>query len=415
MKRFLTILVFLLIPLIIKAQILEVKQGRSAIVKVDPTGEAEQFPDRLPSGTRVRQMGEVDRYYDILLNDGSRGWSYKGNFIVISEDDTTANNVTNVVTEQSLMSRSDVLKIIIVDVEVGDATIIICPAEDGERNVLVIDTGVDDGDRIKNILVDNGIGISVKTVDRLYITHYDKDHFGDAEEMIPISEIIYDHGSNNLEGADEYILAVNQPNVDRRTMTLDYFETFSGGVDVECVAVNQATDFDPSTSPSTSGDNPNSIALIISYNGFDYFTGGDLTFKPEKSLATGIRNCDVYHEDHHGSKATSSDSTFLVKLDPEVSIASNGTKYGHPSAAVAQRLISLGSMHLQTNLNEDPRAYQKDLKYIADDTYFDENELEEEEGALGNITVVVDAVNDSYYIIMPGLPLSEATFPIEHN
>ena len=72
-------------------------------------------------------------------------------------------------------------------------------------------------------------------------------------------------------------------------------------------------------------------------------------------------------------------------------------------------------MHLQTNLNENSSAYQQDYKFIADDTYFDDNELEEEEGALGTITIVVDPVSDKYFIIMPGLLLAEATFPIEHN
>jgi beta-lactamase superfamily II metal-dependent hydrolase len=114
-------------------------------------------------------------------------------------------------------------------------------------------------------------------------------------------------------------------------MTLDYQEDFSGGVSVECVAVNNATDFHPTRSPSVSKDNPNSIAFIITFDGFDYFTDGDLTKSPENSLATGIKNCDVYHVDHHGSRATSSVLAFVQKLDPEVSIASNGTRYGHPT------------------------------------------------------------------------------------
>ena len=196
-------------------------------------------------------------------------------------------------------------------------------------------------------------------------------------------------------------------------MTLGYQETLSGGVTIECVAVNQATDFDPNFEPTSPNDNANSIALIISFDSFDYFTGGDLTKTPEQSLSKQIKNCDVYHVNHHGSKTTSSSLEFVTKLDPEVSVASNGAKYGHPTDEVASRLTALGSNFYQTNVNLDPRAHQPDSKFVADDTYNDDNEAEELEGASGTIRIVVDPVPNKYYVLMPGLPLSEATFNIE--
>ncbi len=210
-----------------------------------------------------------------------------------------------------------------------------------------------------------------------------------------------------------YLLATQAPGVDRRSMTLSYQETFSGGVSVECVAVNQSTDFDPQNEPSAPDDNPNSIALLVSWKGFDYFTAGDLTFKAEKSLAKGIKNSDVYHVNHHGSRATSSDSAFVYKLDPEVSVVSNGTRHGHPHKDVMHRLRQLGSVHFQTNFNPDTRAYQDDLKFVADDTSYDDDDLENAEGALGTIVIVVDLLTDKYYVIMAGLELQEGTFPIE--
>ena len=54
-------------------------------------------------------------------------------------------------------------------------------------------------------------------------------------------------------------------------------------------------------------------------------------------------------------------------------------------------------------------------KYFADDTYPDDNEDEELEGAKGTIRVVVDSIADKYYVIMPDLPLCEATFDVEDN
>lgn len=404
----------LLTPTLLSAQVLEVKPDRAAIVRTMPDGDAPRFDDRLPPGTRVEQIDTANLYYEIRLPDGRTGWSYKANFVVVSGAASTGGAGP---TPASLTARTDVLKIVVLDVEVGDATLIICPAEAGKRDVILIDTGENDDDRILAALGQHGFALSGRPITRFIVTHYDRDHFGDAPALVPLCRVVYDHGNNNVKDTDEmtaYLNAVGEPGVDRRTMRLSYDETFSGGVRLECAAVNQATDFDTGADAASPEDNPNSIALLCSFGGFDYFTGGDLTFKPERSLATGIRNCDVYHVNHHGSRATSSDSAFVERLDPEVSVASNGILHGHPTRVVAQRLVGLGSRFYHTNCNDDPRAHQPNTKFVGDDTLHEEGELEEEEGASGTITIVVDPVIDKYYVLMAGLPLSEATFTIEH-
>ncbi|HKQ49477.1 MAG TPA: MBL fold metallo-hydrolase [Phycisphaerae bacterium] len=393
-------------------QTLRVKEGRQAIVKTQPSGDAAQFPDRLPPGTQVVQIGVVPWYYQIRLADGRDGWSAKSNFEVVTPATPTS---TMAVTPESLLARNDVLQIIVIDVEVGDATLIICPEQNGQRDVILIDTGEDDSQRIKDEMARNGIALTGRPITRFVITHYDRDHCGDAEPLMPLAQAVYDHGDNIKAGLKQkYQNMTSQPGVDRRLMTLSYQEDFSGGVSVECVAVNQATDCDPTTEPSApEEDNPNSIALIVSYLDFDYFTGGDLTKVPERSLANCVRNCDVYHANHHGSEATSSVLEFIQKLDPEVSVASNGTSHGHPNAKVAKRLIEqVGSKFFQTNLNTDTRAHQPaDLKFVADDTFREDDEEEDLEGAAGTIRIVVTA--DEYYVIMPGLDLVEGTFVLE--
>jgi beta-lactamase superfamily II metal-dependent hydrolase len=390
---------------------LEVKPGYSAIVRTAPNGNASEIAPRLPEGTRVQKIGEAARFYSIILPSGQVGWSYKANFRASSGSASPAPNAPSV-TKESLLARPDLLQIVVLDVEVGDATLIVCPEENGVRDVILIDTGENDGDRIAKELVSQGFSLSAKPITRFIATHYDHDHIGDVRQILPWTQTVYDHGNNNIKPS--YHSLVTQPGVDRRTMTLNYDETFSGSVRMECVAVNQRTDFDTETvSPSTSGDNPNSIATIISIGSFDYFTGGDLTFSAEKSLAKGIRNCDVYHANHHGSRATSSDLDFVNKLDPEVTVASNGTKHGHPSKTVADRLISIGSKFFQTNANEDSRANQPNAKFIGDTTVLEDDEEEDEEGAIGSIRIIVDSSAGKYYVIMPNLPLSEGTFPIE--
>ena len=388
------------------AQLLEVKAGKTAIVKTAPSGESEELT-RLSSGTVVTKVDDAPRYYRIQY-DGGIGWSYKGNW---EEKDGSGEILP--VTKETLLARSDVLKIVVIDVEVGDATLIICPAdENGDQDLLLIDTGEpDDFERIRSVILAYGFSIWDRPITRFYTSHFDRDHVGDVDAAFPLTKVVYDHGDNGMSSL--YKKALKDPELIRRLMTLNYEEEFTGGVKVECVASNYQTDFDGAgdTVFPHKDKNENSIALIVSYGDFEYFTAGDLTKNPERRLATGISDVDVYHVNHHGSNNTSSTVEFVTKLSPEVSIASNGTKHGHPNETVANRLIGVGSRFYQTNYNDDDRAHRPDLKYVADDS--NKTQGKNAEQPAGNITVVVDTVIGDYYVVMPDLPLEEATFPIE--
>jgi len=375
------------------AQVLEVKADRNAILKGQPTGTGAAVGDRLSPGTRVELLEEVPRYYRVRVeSDGREGWSYKGNFEAVADAVPAAPTDA-----QGWVDRKDDLQIVVLDVEVGDSTLIICPEENGQRDVILVDTGEDDGDRIKEELTARGFDLHAKPLTALVVTHYDHDHCGALAEVLPLARAFYDHGDNiKAKYKEWYSGLVDCPEVNRCLMTLDYEEQFSGGVTVECVAINQATCFSPDAEPSgPENDNPNSIALLVSYRGFDYFTGGDLAKGAEQSLAQGIQNCDVYHVNHHGSRTTSSDPEFVKRLDPEVCVASNGTQHGHPNKEVAARLVKapIKSRFYQTNANPDKRANHPDAKYVADDTCYEDVEEEEAEGALGTIRIVVDALS----------------------
>ena len=59
------VLLFVLVPVAgAPARTLEVKQGRSAIVKVAPNGIAEHVT-RLPAGTRVEHVGDAPLFYAV--------------------------------------------------------------------------------------------------------------------------------------------------------------------------------------------------------------------------------------------------------------------------------------------------------------------------------------------------------------
>ena len=168
-------------------------------------------------GVATRKRGELD--------DGRTGFSFKGNFIVVAEADGDGEPPTN---RDGLMARDDVLKIIVIDVEVGDAALIICPKEDGEQDVILIDTGENDQDRIEAELIKNGFELTDRPIDRMFISHYDHDHQGDAIELMPLVAVLFDHGDNNVD--TPYKAEADKLGGNRRTITLDYHEQFTGGV-----------------------------------------------------------------------------------------------------------------------------------------------------------------------------------------
>lgn len=401
---FLFILVFLTQG--VDAQLLRVKVDRTAIVKSEPSGNGTLIKRLAPNTEVIKLSEEAPRYY-LIQHDGVTGWSYKGNFEEVEQQPLTV-----LPTKESLKSRRDVLQIEVIDVEVGDATLIVCPEENGRRDVILIDSGMgNDAERIREAIASFGLNLNAQPITVFIATHYDHDHIGGIKDIVPLSQKIYDPGI--AQQTSKYKTALKNRESDREEMQLNYLEQFSGGVTIECVAVNNATDNEPNLAIARD-KNQNSIALIVSYKGFDYFTAGDLTLLPESSLASNLKNSDVYHVNHHGSSRTSSGIDFVRNLDPEVSVVSNGTQHGHPNVDIGKRLTEeVGSIFIQTNINPSSKAFQNELKFVADTTQLSSRK-ENQEGVTGSIRIIVDPKIDKYYVVMPGLELSESTFPIEH-
>lgn len=238
-----------------------------------------------------------------------------------------------------------------IDVEQGDATFIVTP----NGRTMLIDAGLDGrGDEVAAFIRARGYS----AVDVFVLTHYDSDHLGGIDKVIANGVSVsawYDRGG----------LAI--PHVSCNTQLCQYQRVSIGAtvlepgdvipldslVSIAVVAANGAVRRGPGPYPPIDEENARSITLMVTYRGFNYLIGGDLTAEVERRLVeqAAIGDIDVYHVNHHGSE-TSSSPAFLATIRPEVAIISNGNHagYRHPRRAVLDALRSIEGIHIyQTN------------------------------------------------------------------
>ena len=287
------------------------------------------------------------------------------------------------------------LEIYHIDVDQGDATLVVSPT--GES--LLIDSGDNgQGRRIRQVLQNAG----VERIDHFVTTHYHADHYGGIDELtvspaIPIINV-YDRGDkaflpiSKSTGARyvEYDTAVGH-----RAQHLQRGEAFMlGAVTVTCIASGGVVMGEQNPEPGRD-ENDMSVALLIEWQGFRLFVGGDIESFTEEKIAAldAVTDVDVYQANHHGSHSSTS-AAFILDLSPSVVIISNGDRadYRHPRQVTLEALASLP---------EPPAVFQTN-RYtkgglggnVADDFIADQDPS----GPEGTIRVTVDASGGQYSI-----------------
>ncbi len=314
-------------------------------------------------------------------------------------------------------SAQDTLTIHHFDVGTGDATLLVMP----NGKTLLVDAGLDGA--ASRVIAPFLRNLEITDLDAFVLTHYDSDHMGGVDKLVlPQEEAIlvetwFDRDEweflpeekRKAKQFEEYTGAAETPTQLRPEQRL----RLDDEVTTVVVAVNGHVRGAVNKYPHPPNENDYSAALLVSYRGFNYFIGGDLTAIVEERLVreAALGDIDVYKVSHHGSE-TSSTPAFLALIRPEVAIISNGDHagYNHPRQEVLGNLRAIPDIAIyQTNkLTKLRNARSDDLvggnvpdEFIAD--------LETEDND-GTITIVVK--EDVYEVRMPARGFCRQ-YPIE--
>lgn len=250
-----------------------------------------------------------------------------------------------------LLHAAKPLQVYFVDVEGGQATLIVTPA--GQS--LLVDAGWPgrsgrDAGRILAAAKKAG----VKKIDYLLVTHYHTDHVGGVPQLaekIPITTFV-DHGPSVESGKQEDELMRAYAAYREKSKHL---EVKPGdkiplkGVDIDVVssanqlitapmpgagAPNPACGAEP-LRPEDKTENARSIGILLTYGKFKLVDLADLTWNKEIELMcpnAKLTPVDVYLVSHHGMDMSGS-KALVHALRPRVAIMNNGARKGGSPAA----------------------------------------------------------------------------------
>jgi competence protein ComEC len=246
-------------------------------------------------------------------------------------------------------STKNALRIYFVDVEGGQATLFVTPANEA----LLIDTGWpghDERDADRIVAAAQNAGIN--KIDYVLITHFHTDHVGGLPQLaakIPINAFL-DHGDNRestdadtVKGWKAYQQLVASKKYKRITLKpgdrlpvkgLNGIVVSADGALIDHplpgAGAENAACKDAQNYPADQTENSRSLGSVITFGKLRILDLGDLTSDKEMGLVcprNKLGKIDIYIVSHHGWNQSGSPA-FLNAIAPRVAIMDNGAKKG---------------------------------------------------------------------------------------
>lgn len=254
-----------------------------------------------------------------------------------------------------LLQAQRPLDIYFIDVEGGQATLLVTPS--GES--MLIDTGhPGNGDRDINRVMATIKQAGLAKLDYLLVTHYHNDHVGNAADIaarIPVGTFI-DHGETvetNPGATALYDTYLKGRATGKHLLAKPGVKVPLGDLDVTIVTANGERISSPlqgaapanplcaSFTPKNPdpSENARSVGSIIAFGQFRMLDLGDLTWNKEQELVCPgnlLGRFDVYLTTHHGLDQ-SGPAVLVHAVEPRVAIMNNGPRKG--GAASAMRIV----------------------------------------------------------------------------
>jgi competence protein ComEC len=243
------------------------------------------------------------------------------------------------------------LQIYFIDVEGGQATLLVAPS--GQS--LLVDTGWPayndrDADRIAEAVKRSGL----KQIDYVLITHYHTDHVGGVPQLLKKVKVgaFVDHGPNleNDELAPEgYEAYLKNLGSTKRIIAKPGDSIPVEGIKVEVLTAAGAHIPGPASGagqpnpycasepkwPADQTENAASIGILVTFGDFRFVDLGDLTKDKELDLVCPnnlIGTTDLFLVSHHGMGLSNSKS-LVHALHPRAAIMENGAQKGNDPKA----------------------------------------------------------------------------------
>ena len=228
--------------------------------------------------------------------------------------------------------------VLFVDVEQGDATVVI--ADDGTTMLI-------DGGKTTKLLAARLQALKLQQLDVVVATHADADHIGGLKAAFDAFDVgtVYWNGST------------------KDTTLFDNFLQDAKDEGAQLLIPKRGDKFKLGTLPvevvhpgTISGNhNEDSVVLMTGCSGAWVLLTGDAEAEAEDEMLKkyGVSDVDVLKVGHHGSKSSTT-QPFLDALKPKDAVISAGRKniYGHPDNSVVERLKAAGAKVQLTDINE---------------------------------------------------------------
>ena len=240
--------------------------------------------------------------------------------------------------EQPTGVSEGTLEVHYINVGQADATLVLT-----SNKSILIDTGRMD---VEDAVINYMRSKNVQRLDYLIITHFDRDHFGEAEDILEKVEV------GTIVMPRQEITSIEHQRLMDLVATKEEIKVLYAndivGKELDGLDELSIKILAPLESFYEESNNY-SIVSMVTYGENKFLFTGDLEDETTicKTYTDAFLSCDAYKVGHHGSK-NSSGTEMLLKIKPKIAIISCGENndHNHPHKDLLDRLNSIKGLDI---------------------------------------------------------------------